>query len=256
MGKEDRPAAWGRLITSYPARLAAYGLITLVAFEVVYWSLQDRGAAWLSAENGPLELSQVACLLIAVAGITVAIRWAPIGRAALIATGAVTLYAAARESDEWIEAMLFDDAYKSLVGIPAVVSVLVVAYWERDKLVEETLCIAQRPGATLFAIGGICLCFVCQMLDRPLFWSESGLQGSIGIQKSMVEESAELFAYLLIAFSGFEVMISAWQDRAALNRHVEISTNSQAHSTISVGGSAALSLLDPPHEDYRSRRIC
>ena len=137
---------------------------------------------------------------------------------ALVATGAVTLYAAAHESDKWFESVFFEDAYKWLVGLPVAISVLIVAYRDRGTLIDETMRIAQKPAATLFAVGGIYVCFFCQMLDRPHFWTESGLSGNVVLQKSMVEESAELFAYMLIAFSGVEAMIAALQDRAAVLR--------------------------------------
>ena len=81
MGKTETRLSWLELLTSYPARLGAYGLITMTVFQLVYTSLQDHGAEWLAAENGPIELTQVACLLMAVAGISVAVRWSPIGRA-------------------------------------------------------------------------------------------------------------------------------------------------------------------------------
>jgi hypothetical protein len=207
--------AWIQLLTSYPARLAGYGLLTMVVFQFVFSLLQDRGCMWLAAENGPLELSQVGCLLIAVAGIAIALRWTPIGRTVLVATGAVALYAAARESDQWFESVFFDDAYKWLVGLPVAIVVIAVAYFDRGKIVNETLQIAQRPGATLFTIGGIYLCFFCQMLDRPLFWPVDVMDLEGISRKMLIEECSELFAYLLIAFSGFEVMISAHQDRFA-----------------------------------------
>ena len=222
---ESGSISWVQLITSYLARLCIYGLIVLVSFQVLYVVLQNHGVRWLSAENGPLELAQVACLLFAVAAIAIAVRWTPIGRAALVGTAALLVYAAARESDQWIEAMFFEDAYQTLVGIPAAACALLVAYSERDKLLKETMLIAHKPGATLFVIGGIYLCFFCQMLDRPKFWEENGLLGSDGYRKSLVEESAELFAYLLIAFSGLEAMISAWQDRAALQRDISGTAN-------------------------------
>jgi hypothetical protein len=222
---ESGSISWSQLITSYPARLGLYGLIVMVAFQILYAFLQERGASWLAEENGPIELAQVACLLFAVAGLAIAARWTPIGRAALVGTAALLVYAAARESDDWIQAMFFEDAYRTLVGLPAAACALLVAYSERDKLLRETMLIAHKPGATLFAIGGIYLCVFCQMLDRPKFWEESGLLGSDGYRKSMVEESAELFAYLLIAFSALEAMISAWQDRAALQHDVSGATD-------------------------------
>ncbi len=218
METKDSKTDWIQLFTSYPARMVAYGLLTMAVFQYVYLLLQEHGCEHLAAENGPIELAQVACLLIAVAGISLALRWAPIGRAVLVATGAIALYAAARESDSWFESAFFEDSYKWLVGLPAAIVVVKVAYSERQKLVAETLRIAHRPGSTLFTFAGIYLCFFCQMIDRPLFWPIHALDTAGIARKALIEESAELFAYLLIAFSGFEAVIAAYRDRASMLR--------------------------------------
>lgn len=228
MEEHEQTPGWFSLLTSYPARLVVYGLITMGVYQLVFTLIQSRGVAWIASENGPLETAQVVCLLIAATGIALAAWWTPIGRAALVGTGAVTVYAAARESDQWFETFFFDDAYKWLVGLPMAILVVTFVFRERRQLLQETLAMSKKPGATLFTIGGIYLCFYCQMLDRPNFWQELGsgiglsgigLSGTgAGLQKVLVEECAELFAYLLIMFSGFEAMISARYDRATLEQ--------------------------------------
>jgi hypothetical protein len=227
MDAQHDVADWRRLATSYPARLAIYGLTCLLVFQGVCVLLEARGAAWLSEENGPLELAQVVCLLFAAAAIAVAVRWSPAGKAVLLATSAAALYAAARESDLWFETvffedayktivgLFFEDAYKTIVGLPLALLVMHVIWTERHRLVSDALWISRKPGATLFTMGGMYLCCFCQILDRELFWPTGDLQGALGYQKALVEESAELFAYLLIAFAGIEAMVAAAQDRLA-----------------------------------------
>lgn len=232
MNKDDSPNL-RQVVTSFPARMAVYGAIVFLVFQVVYLSLQRYDATWLFTENGPIELAQVAFLLLAAGTIAMAAYLTPIGRAALVAASAATFYAAARECDHWLESNLFDDAYKWIVGLPAAAVVLTVAYRERHRILVETLRIARYPGATLFTVAGIYLFFFCQMFDRPLFWNESGPgAGFAAVQEPLptmdeliaryieiakVEESAELFAYLLVAFSGAEAVISAIEDRAKLS---------------------------------------
>jgi len=199
-------------------RLIIYGVITCGVFELSYALLCSGGVAWLAEENGPLELAQVAFLLTAVAGFTWAAVLSPADRNVLVITGCLTLYAAARESDKWFETMLFDDSYKWLVGYPAAIFILFLLYKHRGRMIEDTLRIAQKPSSTLFAIGGIYLCFFCQIIDRPMYWYASGSTDGGGFQKSFVEENAELFAYLLIVFSSVEAVISGYQQRAAQQR--------------------------------------
>ena len=224
-----------QVITSYPARMAVYGGIVLLVFQGIYLLLQRFEAAWLVAENGPLELAQVACLVLAAPVIALAAKWTPVGRAVLVAAAAATIYAAARESDQWFESIFFEDAYKVLVGLPAALLVMIAAYRDRERIIVETMHIARYPGATMFTIAGIYLCFFCQMFDRPLFWIDSGSDAGVGVQKPLVEECSELFAYLLIAFSSVEAAISAFEDRAKLSRAKQV-TNSDAPRSSSDSG--------------------
>lgn len=211
-------------MASYPTRLILYGVVTIGVFELSYALLCAGGVAWLAEENGLLELTQVGFLLAAVAGFTWAAVLSPADRNVLIITGCLILYAAARESDTWFETMLFDDAYKWLVGFPAAIVILFVLYKNRGQMLEDTLRIAMKPSLTLFAIGGIYLCFFCQIADRPMYWYASGSADGGGLQKSLVEENAELFAYLLIVFSSVEAVISAYQQRVAQQRSNTIET--------------------------------
>jgi hypothetical protein len=223
---------WPERLTSYPVRLVVYGLITMAVFEALYALLQSRGAVVVASESGPIERIQVVCLLLGAVGIGVAVWWTPIGRAVLVATGATAVYAAARESDSWFEANFFNDAYKWLIGAPLAMIVVSVAYRERSKLIDETLRMSVRPGSTLFTIAGIYLCFFCQLLDRPGFWSEAGISVGVNSQKLLVEESAELFAYLLIAYSGCEALIAARHDRRLMSDRSSTARSSTSLNTI------------------------
>lgn len=236
MDQNESTWTWRTLLTSYPARLAGYGIVTAMMFEAVYALRQSHGPAWLAAENGPIEIAQVLLLLFSAAGIALALRWTPFGRAVLVATGGVAIYAAARESDQWFESLFFDDAYKWLVGVPVAILILAVAALERRKLIAETLRMSVRPGSTLFTMAGIFLCFFCQILDRPLWWDANELDAAAGAQKMLIEESAELFAYLLIAFSGIEAAVFAWQDRAALTQRDSESTQPGQHDSEAAEG--------------------
>ena len=71
------------------------------------------------------------------------------------------------------------------------------------------------PTCDSFAIAGIYLCFVCQFFDRPEMWTTIRNPTDAVHTKAMVEEYTELFAYLLLAFSGIESAILTRQDRAA-----------------------------------------
>lgn len=209
MNNTPTTPTFSEIIRSYPFRVVIYAVITFALFEWVYWAVGTRGADAIGKENGPVEMAQVVLAVIGAVGLFCAARWTMIGRAGLIVCASVVTYAAARESDAVFEALLFDDAYKWVVGLPLGVLCFSVIYAERRQFMADTMWLMRHPAATLFAIAGVYLCFVCQILDRPNMWTTVGDAEAVGTAKALVEEFAELFAYLLLAFSGFEAAVLA-----------------------------------------------
>jgi hypothetical protein len=215
MDAEISTPTLGAILRSYPFRLGLYALATLVIFQAVFWAIKTYGGESLSIENGPIEMAQVFLALVAATGLFYAACHAVVGRAGLVVCGAIVTYAAARESDLLMETLLFDDAYKYLVGIPMLILCGWIVVKERQNLIGETMWLMRQPAATLFGIAGIYLCFVCQSFDRPDMWGAITNGAEVEATKAMVEEYAELFAYLLLAFSGFEASILVRQMRAS-----------------------------------------
>ncbi|MFK8114531.1 MAG: hypothetical protein AB8B91_20185 [Rubripirellula sp.] len=205
------------ILRSYQFRIAVYGVMTLVVFQAVFLAIQSYGAQTMGAENGPIEMTQVILALVAATGLFYAAYRSQKGRATIILCGAVVTYAAAREADLLFETYLFDDAYKVLVGLPMVLLVAAAFVKYRRSLVAETMWLLEQPAATLFALAGIYLCFVCQFFDRPDLWSGISNITEAETTKALIEEYAELFAYMLLAFSGLEAGIFASQQHAAMN---------------------------------------
>jgi hypothetical protein len=204
-----------QFLRSYAFRVGVYGVITFLVFHFTYLAIQAYGGAVMGAENGPIEMAQLTLAILAAAGLFCAARWTRIGRAGVLTCGAVVAYAAARESDLILETYLFDDAYKWVVGLPLAVLVVVVSIADRRRLVGDAIWLFRQPAATLFAVAGIYLCFVCQFFDRPGMWVGISSPAEAKTTNAMVEEFAELFAYLLLMFSGFEAAIVARQHQAA-----------------------------------------
>jgi hypothetical protein len=203
------------ILCSYPFRVGVYAIVVMVVFELVYSGIRAQGAAAMGAENGPIEMAQVALAVIGACGLFAAACLARVGRAGVVLCGAAVAYAAARESDRWFESILFDDAYKLLIGFPMLTLVCLVTFVDRRRLVGDLMWLMHQPAATLFAIAGIFLCFVCQILDRPDMWSSVIDANQMVNAKALIEEYCELFAYLLVAFSGVEAAVLAYQRRRA-----------------------------------------
>lgn len=216
------------IVRSFPFRVGLYGLATLVVFESAYAGICRYGAGFMGAENGPVEIAQVALALVGAIGLFSAAWWSPLGKAGLVVCGSVVAYAAARESDQLFESLLFDDAYKWLVGLPLVAVCVATVFIGRKTLIAESMWLMQHPVATLFAIAGIYLCFVCQVLDRPEMWSGLESIGDVTDTKASIEEYSELFAYLLLAFSGVEAAALARQrQKLAASEHDQVVTSSE-----------------------------
>ncbi len=201
-----------RLITSYPVRLTAYGITAFAIFQLVVSLLESHGANWLGAENGPLEMSQVVLATFTAISFAFAATKSKAGRAGLVGCAVMVAYAAAREADMIFESLLFEDAYKYVVGIPVLLIGLTTFVIYRKSIVADALWLVRQPAVTMFAIAGIYLCAMTQILDRPIVWSEVPVatqeaKDGLMATKGVVEESAELFAYLLLAFSGVEALI-------------------------------------------------
>lgn len=215
MDADPRSISISDFARSYPFRIGFYAVITLVVFQSVFLAINAYGPEVMGAENGPIEVMQVVLALIAATGLFYAAKRATVGRAGLILCAAAVTYAAARESDKLFETYLFDDAYKVLVGLPMAILVGVSLFKLRRGLLGETMWLMRQPAATLFAIAGIYLCFVCQFFDRPDLWAGITNRAEADTTKALIEEYAELFAYLLLAFSGIEATIFAKQQQAA-----------------------------------------
>lgn len=191
------PQVW----TSYPFRLGFFGVTVGVLYHFVAEAVVSEGPS-IGREGGPIENAQAIAAALAAAMFVIAAIRTRLGVVGLATCAAVTAYAAGRESDALFETLFFDDAYKYLVGLPAVVALAFVAWRHRFTAWRETLTLLNHPAATLFILAGIYLAFVCQTLDRPLMWPQ--LTSESGENRVLIEETVELFAYLTMAFSASE----------------------------------------------------
>ena len=197
-----------RVARSYPFRLCVYAAVTVAFFQGLYLLATHSDIGSLGAENGPIEVAQVVLVVFAAALFYRAYRRANRGRSGLLVCGALLTYAAARELDSVFESLLFDDAYKYLVGLPLLLIVARAVASRREHFLEDCLWLLGGPSATMFFVGGLFLCCICQFLDRSAVWASISSPTETAAIKVLIEESMELFAYLLLAFSGVEAAAS------------------------------------------------
>ena len=229
MNKQN-PMDWVRYTLNYPIRLAIYGAIALLTSQYVFSMIAVHGIGYSGQENGPVERAQVVLALFTSVALFFAASRCGVGRTGLILCACLVGYAAARECDRWFETVFFDDAYKYLAGIPLATVFVIALYRGRTVVLRESHWLLRTPAMTIYACGGIFICSVCQVLDRPDLWSAVPQGDSTELTKSAVEEMAELFGYLLLAFSGIEsiLMTFAQQQTVALS----LSTETDEHSDL------------------------
>ena len=201
----------------YPGRLVVYGAVAFVLGQVLYNALLDRGPAFIGQENGLVERMQAVLATLAAIAFFVAATKSSYGKAGLVLCGSLAGYAAGRECDQLLETYLFNDAYKYLIGVPLLITTVVVGWKYRRTMIFDSLPLARTPAITMFGIAGVYLCAVCQIFDRPEFWAGIADHDNAGATKMLVEEFAEVFGYLLITFAGLEAVIDAFMRYSMTN---------------------------------------
>jgi hypothetical protein len=194
----------------YPGRLVAYGVMAFVLGQMLYAAVLDQGWEIIGQEDGLVERTQAALAMFGAVAFFVAAKKSSYGKAGLVLCGSLAGYAAARECDQWLEAHLFNDAYKYLIGLPLLAITFMVGWKHRRTALADSIPLARTPAITMFGIAGIYLCAVCQVFDRPEFWAGIADHENVLAIKTLVEEFAEIFGYLLIAFAGVEAVTDAW----------------------------------------------
>ncbi|MGB0596751.1 MAG: hypothetical protein ACPGLY_08680 [Rubripirellula sp.] len=197
-----------------PGRLVIYGVISFVFGQMLYELLASQGVGFIGQENGPVEWSQAIFASFAAFAFFIAAKRSDYGKAGLVLCGALSGYAAARECDQVLETIFFSDAHKYLIGLPLLVIAVATAWKYRQTVLTDSLRLARTPAIVMFGVAGVYLCAVCQVFDRPGFWVGIDDHPNALATKMLVEEFAEVFGYLLVAFSGLEAVIEAFGRRA------------------------------------------
>ena len=195
------------LIDQYPVRLLIYGVIAFLLCQFVFIGIEHHGVFAFVRENGPLEQTQAVLALLTCLCFFFAASRLGEGSTVLVLCGCLIGYAAARECDDLFESVFFDDAYKYLAGIPLLSIALVTWYRNRHGFLNQASRMLQSPALTMFVISGIYVCSICQAFDRPALWTELEWNLSTELTKATVEEFAESFGYVLLAFSGIETVM-------------------------------------------------
>ena len=201
------------LTVGYPIRMLFYTAVTALAMQLTLQVIQKDSLEHLASENGPIEVAQFAILILAAAMAGFASRVATRLGTAIFGLSAALFCAASREADDWFAMLVFDDAYKWLVCLPLFTLVALEFWKNRESIYYQCAELLSQPYGTVLAFAIVLIGTLCQTLDRTSFWPTISAAPIVGDQKSVIEETVELFGYLLILFSTTELAIHTWQQR-------------------------------------------
>lgn len=206
------------LTVGYPIRMLFYTAITALAMQLTLRVIQKDSLEHLASENGPIEVAQFAILILAASIAGFASRVATRIGTAIFGLSAALFCAASREADDWFAMLVFDDAYKWLVCLP-LISIVALEFWKnRESIYYQCAELLSLPYGTVLAFAIVLIGTLCQTLDRTSFWPTISAAPMVGDQKSVIEETVELFGYLLILFSTTELAIHTWQERSRVSK--------------------------------------
>ncbi|MDC0278706.1 hypothetical protein OAL43_00725 [bacterium] len=206
------------LIATNSGRLLLYVACSALLLHTLLLLATKTSVGTLSAEHGPIEIAQVLILGLAGLALLIAARLSKSSQMVLIAASAMLFCAASREAEDWLATYLFDDAYKWFVCAPLILSVAVMAWRNRDSFLLQIERFAATPAGMMFSISILFLGVYCQALDRTAFWPALESNASLGDQKMFIEETAELFGYVLLFFSSIEFVIASWKERSQITK--------------------------------------
>ena len=204
-------------------RLVGYSLLVALTIQLVVLLVQNGYTTVLFSENGPLEWMQFS--LAAFAGcwlLYLGSRQQPV----LTVCGLLALYAAFRELDGLFDHLLFESSYKFVFG-PPIAFFIGKTLWKHRKTYRDQLWkFTSTPSWAMLAVGFVTICLFAKIFGQKELWI--GLMGDsyIRLVKNAVEESSELFGYLILFCGAIEARWTPRQQAA-----VTASTNDQSAPT-------------------------
>ncbi len=201
------------LANGLPLRMSVYAALTALAMHATLLIVSRESLATLASENGPIEISQIVILLMSAILASISAFFTVHHRTVLFILASLMFCAAAREADDWFAEWFFDDSYKWFVCLPLLLASAYQSWKHRDTLYYESLGFLSRSSGTLIVFSMLMIATLCQTLDRTSFWPTIASNPSFGDQKSVIEEAAELFGYLLMLFGINELLVQSWQER-------------------------------------------
>ncbi|WDT76689.1 MAG: hypothetical protein MPW16_05620 [Candidatus Manganitrophus sp.] len=193
-------------------RFGLYGLITAGFFQGFIFASYFIEAKRLFSENGPVEWCQF-LLLLTCCGWLQATAVRSGSRREIFHLGTLfILMAAVREMDANLDRYVFDGAWQLMVtGL--ILSGFFYAWPRRRKIAAQLRSFLVSRSFGLFLAGLLVVMFFTPLLGQQRFWQAALQEHYIRSVARIVEESGELFGFLLILFGCIETSVFSSPDR-------------------------------------------
>ncbi|NKE70253.1 hypothetical protein [Candidatus Manganitrophus noduliformans] len=123
------------------------------------------------------------------------------------------LASAVREMDANLDRYVFDGAWQIMVAMAAFYAFFFIRRHRRSVAAQLQPVLASGPFGFLFA-GFLTVMVFSRLIGQQLFWRAALQEQYLRLVGRIVEESSELFGYLLLLFGCIEILRSSFSDTA------------------------------------------
>jgi len=200
----DRSSAYALL-----ARLLAYAAVAGCAFEsIVRAAATSSGdTRWLSRDEGPIELGQLAAIVVTGVLLFLPARTTPRLAQLLRLLACLAMLGAMRELDNVFLQLGWRSGYL-WVGLPFALYAAALVARTRGGLLGQIAIFARSPAFALLAAGFFVIVVYAQLIGQKALWIAVLGPDVYRPAKDLIEESSELLGYLLIVFGAAEAYLT------------------------------------------------
>ncbi|MCG3117742.1 MAG: hypothetical protein LLH30_18890 [Candidatus Manganitrophus sp. SA1] len=193
------------------ASYLVYFLTTAAMIQGVVLLSRRVDAHLLFAENGPVEWFQLVLLLACFGCLQTAAYRIDQRREIFHLLALLPLAAAVREMDAILDRSVFDGAWQLIVTLLVLHAFFFIRRHRLKVTIQLQPVLASGPFGLLIA-GFLVVMVFSRLIGQQLFWRAALQEQYLRLVGRIVEESCELFGYLLLLFGCIEILRSSFSD--------------------------------------------
>lgn len=200
-------------VTFFTAGYLVYFLTTAAVIQGVILLSHRVDASLLFSENGPVEWFQLALLLACFGCLQTAAFRIEERREILHLLALLPPASAVREMDAILDRSVFDGAWQLIVTLLVLHALFFIRHHRRKVTIQLKPVLASGSFGLLFA-GFLAVMVFSRLIGQQIFWRAALQEQYLRLVGRVVEESCELFGYLLLLFGCIEILKPSFSDTA------------------------------------------